>query len=79
MRSTLTSSEALLWAQLKRCQLGVAFRRQVIVDRHIADFAAPLLSGEPHHEPSIDVDVHASPVGILHVVLIFGEGGPELT
>jgi len=41
MRSALTPSEALLWRALRGKQLGVVFRRQVVVGGFIADFAAP--------------------------------------
>jgi very-short-patch-repair endonuclease len=40
LRSALTPSEAALWAHLRGGQLGVWFRRQVVVGRFIADFAA---------------------------------------
>jgi very-short-patch-repair endonuclease len=41
MRSHLTPSEARLWAAIHRRQLGVQFRRQVIVGgKFIADFLA---------------------------------------
>jgi very-short-patch-repair endonuclease len=40
MRSALTASEAALWAHLRGGQLGVWFRRQVVVGRFVADFAA---------------------------------------
>lgn len=42
MRRELNPAEAALWAQLKNRQLGVVFRRQVVVlGRYIADFLAP--------------------------------------
>ncbi len=42
MRRQLTPSEAALWSQLSRNQLGVAFRRQVLIgNRYIVDFLAP--------------------------------------
>jgi very-short-patch-repair endonuclease len=42
MRSHLNPAEAALWALLQRRQLGVVFRRQVVVlGRYIADFLAP--------------------------------------
>jgi len=42
MRLQLTPSEAALWVVLSRKQLGVAFRRQVLIcNRYIADFLAP--------------------------------------
>jgi very-short-patch-repair endonuclease len=42
MCSQLNPAEAALWAQLKNRQLGVVFRRQVVVlGRYIADFLAP--------------------------------------
>src|SRR5664280_481660 len=42
MRHQLTRSEAALWSQISRSQLGVTFRRQVLVgNRYIVDFLAP--------------------------------------
>ncbi|NUP09108.1 MAG: DUF559 domain-containing protein [Polyangiaceae bacterium] len=41
MRGAPTTTEALLWQQLRGSRLGVAFRRQVVVGRYIADFCAP--------------------------------------
>jgi very-short-patch-repair endonuclease len=42
MRAALTPSEAALWQALRGRQLGVAFRRQVVIGgAFIADFAAP--------------------------------------
>jgi very-short-patch-repair endonuclease len=41
-RCAPTESEAVLWSALKARQLGVSFRRQVLVAGHfIADFLAP--------------------------------------
>jgi very-short-patch-repair endonuclease len=40
-RSRLTDSEARLWSALKARQLGVSFRRQVVVGGFIADFCTP--------------------------------------
>ena len=40
-RSRLTPSEAALWARINRGQLGVWFRRQVVIGRFIVDFLAP--------------------------------------
>lgn len=40
-RSVLDPVEALLWAQLRGCRLGVWFRRQVPLGCFIADFLAP--------------------------------------
>lgn len=41
MRRQLTPSEAALWSQLSRNQLGVTFRRQVLIgNRYIVDFLA---------------------------------------
>jgi very-short-patch-repair endonuclease len=40
-RSNLTASEARLWGAINRRQLGVQFRRQVVIGKFIADFAAP--------------------------------------
>jgi very-short-patch-repair endonuclease len=41
MRQHPTSSEARLWRALSGSRLGVAFRRQVVIDRYIVDFLAP--------------------------------------
>jgi very-short-patch-repair endonuclease len=42
MRQQLTPSEAALWSRISRNQLGVAFRRQVLIgNRYIVDFLAP--------------------------------------
>ena len=41
MRHNSTETERALWVHLSGSKLGVAFRRQVVVGNHIADFAAP--------------------------------------
>ena len=41
MRVAPTWSERLLWERLRGGQLGVAFRRQVVIGGYVADFAAP--------------------------------------
>jgi very-short-patch-repair endonuclease len=41
MRAAPTSTEALLWAQLRGSKLGVGFRRQVVIGPYIVDFCAP--------------------------------------
>ncbi len=42
MRRQLTPSESALWSQISRNQLGVAFRRQMLIgNRYIVDFLAP--------------------------------------
>jgi very-short-patch-repair endonuclease len=41
MRHNLTETEQLLWRQLAGKRLGVAFKRQVPVDRYVVDFLAP--------------------------------------
>jgi very-short-patch-repair endonuclease len=41
MRIVATESEARLWAHLRRGQLGVRFRRQVVLGPFIVDFLAP--------------------------------------
>ena len=41
MRHNLTEAEQILWHRISGKQLGIAFRRQVPVDRYIADFLAP--------------------------------------
>ena len=40
MRHNLTEAEQILWHRISGKQLGIAFRRQVPVDRYIADFLA---------------------------------------
>ena len=40
-RSAPTLSEARLWQSLSGSQLGVGFRRQVVIGRYVADFVAP--------------------------------------
>ena len=41
MRAAPTATEALLWEELKGSRLGgVAFRRQAVIGRYIADFVA---------------------------------------
>jgi len=41
LRRRPTHSEELLWSVLRARQLGVTFRRQVVIGRFIVDFAAP--------------------------------------
>ncbi|MBL9022971.1 MAG: DUF559 domain-containing protein [Myxococcales bacterium] len=41
MRSAPTTTEALLWQALSGSQLGIGFRRQLVIGRFIVDFAAP--------------------------------------
>lgn len=41
MRAAPTTTEALLWEQLRASRLGVGFRRQVPLGRFIVDFCAP--------------------------------------
>jgi very-short-patch-repair endonuclease len=41
MRAAPTSTEALLWEQLRGSKLGVGFRRQVVIGPYIVDFCAP--------------------------------------
>ncbi len=41
MRAAPTATEALLWSRLSGSQLGVGFRRQLVIGDFIADFAAP--------------------------------------
>jgi very-short-patch-repair endonuclease len=41
MRAEPTLTEQILWQILRREQLGVSFRRQVVVGRFVADFLAP--------------------------------------
>jgi very-short-patch-repair endonuclease len=41
MRTHAPEPERKLWERLRAGQLGVVFRRQVVLGRYIADFAAP--------------------------------------
>ncbi|HVT10749.1 MAG TPA: DUF559 domain-containing protein [Fimbriimonadaceae bacterium] len=41
LRSEMTYSERLLWAQLRKKQLGFLFKRQVPVGTYILDFYCP--------------------------------------
>ena len=41
LRHNPTFTEQLLWAALGGSQLGVPFRRQVVIGRYIADFLCP--------------------------------------
>jgi very-short-patch-repair endonuclease len=57
MRFAATHSESLLWSRLRSKQLGVEFRRQVVVgSRFIVDFLAPAerlvieVDGAAYHE-----------------------------
>jgi leucyl-tRNA synthetase len=40
-RRNLSENERVLWSRISGKQLGVAFKRQVPVDRYILDFLAP--------------------------------------
>jgi very-short-patch-repair endonuclease len=40
MRHAPTASEERLWHRLRGSQLGVVFRRQVVLGEHVVDFAA---------------------------------------
>lgn len=56
MRLLPQGPELLLWQALRAGQLGVPFRRQVVLaNRYIADFAAPSL----HLVVEVDGGVHA--------------------
>ena len=41
MRHNPTDTERSLWFQLSGKKLGVAFKRQVVVDRFVVDYLAP--------------------------------------
>ena len=41
MRHNPTDTERALWFQLSGKKLGVAFKRQVVVDRFVVDYLAP--------------------------------------
>ena len=55
MRGAPTEPERVLWRSLRRSQLGVRFRRQVVLHGSIADFFAPWARlivevDGPHHD-----------------------------
>ena len=58
LRKEMTEVEKLLWWKLRRCQLGVRFRRQAPIGPFVADFACHdpklvvELDGGQHTEPS---------------------------
>jgi len=61
MRREMTTTEAMLWARLRRNGLGINFRRQQIVDGFIADFychAAALVVevDGPTHDAKYDAE-----------------------
>ena len=43
MRAYASEPERRLWQELRGGPLGVVFRRQVVLGRYVADFAAPLV------------------------------------
>src|SRR6185312_15621891 len=57
LRSEMTAAEVLLWRQLRNRGTGPKFRRQVPIDRYVADFACVAakliieLDGRPHDDP----------------------------
>ena len=44
MRAFPSPPEDKLWRAIRSCQLGVPFRRQVVIGRSIVDFVAPRAS-----------------------------------
>ena len=68
MRHHLTPSEAALWVAISRNQLGVAFRRQVVIgNRYIADFLAPSAKlvvevDGPYHRRRVTADARRTRV-----------------
>jgi leucyl-tRNA synthetase len=58
MRAAPTLTESIFWQILRRDQLGVSFRRQVVVGRFVADFLAPKIKlivevdGGYHSDPA---------------------------
>jgi len=62
MRFAPTPSEALLWRHLRGRQLGVQFRRQVVLGNFIVDFCAPTaaliieVDGEDYHATRVSAD-----------------------
>jgi very-short-patch-repair endonuclease len=56
MRHNGTDTERALWVHLATSKLGVAFKRQVVVDRFVVDFLAPSI----HLVVEVDGGCHAS-------------------
>ena len=54
-RAAPTTTEALLWEALRAEQLGVRFRRQMVLGRYVADFVAP----RARLVVEVDGEVHA--------------------
>ena len=78
MRRSPTPAERLLWQRLRRSQLGVRFRRQVVIGQFIADFYCPKralvleVDGGVHDDrrdidQERDVALHAVGLRVLHV------------
>jgi very-short-patch-repair endonuclease len=78
MRQQLTPSEACLWNELRGSRLGVAFRRQFVIGRYIADFCAPSLRlivevdggyhrGRTHLDARRDADLRRAGYRIIRV------------
>ena len=62
-RHNLTENERILWSRISGKQLGVAFKRQVPVDRYILDFVAPAVKlavevDDRSHELKRTADAH---------------------
>ena len=62
MRFHPTPTEAALWHELRASQLGVRFKRQVVIGNAIVDFLAPCRSliievdGDAYHEKRVAAD-----------------------
>ena len=62
MRHEPTLAEQRLWQRLRKCQLGVKFRRQQVIDRFIVDFytreACLIVEVDgPIHQYSVEEDM----------------------
>jgi len=62
MRETPTPCEKLLWAKLKRRQLGVGFHRQKLIGGYIVDFWCPKFK----LIVEVDGPYHQSPKQIIY-------------
>ncbi len=62
MRHHPTPTEAALWHELRASQLGISFKRQVVIGNAIVDFLAPCRSliieidGDAYHEKRVAAD-----------------------
>ena len=67
LRHHPTLSEQRLWSALEGRRLGVAFRRQVVIGRFIADLVCP----QARLVVEVDGGVHEAGTGLVHPAIDF--------